>query len=50
MTLESSGTNEVNAAFERCKSALRLKDEIDPFAVFADLDDSVPIASDEADE
>jgi hypothetical protein len=50
MTLESGSTNEVNAAFEKCKNALHLKDGIDPFEVFADLDDRVPVVPEEPDE
>ena len=50
MTLESGNTNEVNAAFEKCKNALHLKDNIDPFEMFADLDDRVPVVPEEADE
>jgi hypothetical protein len=41
MILKSAETNEVNEAFEQCKSVLGLKDGIKPFEVFAKLDDEV---------
>lgn len=50
MTLDSGRTNEVNDAFEKCKGSLHLKDGIDPFESFADLDDTVPVVPEEADE
>ena len=40
--LQSSGDKEIDAAFERCKNSLKLKDGIDPFVVFANLDESLP--------
>jgi hypothetical protein len=43
MTLEASGADQLNAAFERCEKALGLKNGIDPFLTFADLDAQVPI-------
>jgi hypothetical protein len=39
MTLVSADANEVNAAFEKCKNVLYLKDGIRPFEVFADIDE-----------
>jgi len=42
MTLESGHTTAVSAAFEKCKSALHLKDGIKPFEVFANLDEAAP--------
>jgi hypothetical protein len=38
MRLESTNAEEVNPAFEKCKTALRLKDNINPFDVFAEID------------
>lgn len=43
MMIESGDTNEVNAAFEKCKNALQLRDNIDPFEVFSDLDEEAPV-------
>ena len=43
MYLEASDQREMTAAFEKCKNALQLKDHIDPFEIFADLDDNVPM-------
>jgi hypothetical protein len=43
MTLESGGANELREAFERSTTTLRLKDNINPFDVFAELDDRVPV-------
>lgn len=34
MILESSDEKDIDGAFERCKNALKLKDNIDPFAEF----------------
>ena len=43
MTLESTKADDVNGAFERCKKVLGLKDGIDPFATFGNLDTEVPV-------
>jgi len=43
MTLESGEANEVNSAFDECKSSLRLKDGIDPFKAFSDLDEEATL-------
>jgi hypothetical protein len=43
MTLESKDAEAITAAFERCQKTLRLKDNIDPFAAFSDLDAETPI-------
>ena len=50
MTLESGGESELGPAFEKCKAALRLKDGIDPFDTFADLDESVPVTPNDDDD
>ncbi len=47
MTLESGGVKDLNEALARTASALRLKDNIDPFSVFADLDEQVPVTDDD---
>ncbi|MBI2805512.1 MAG: AIPR family protein [Planctomycetes bacterium] len=43
MTLESTKADDLNGAFERCKKVLGLKELIDPFATFANLDSEVPV-------
>jgi hypothetical protein len=50
MSLESGGMNEMNEAFAKCETALRLRDTIDPFTVFAELDDVAPVAANDEDE
>jgi hypothetical protein len=42
MTLESKDAESISDAFERCQKTLKLKENIDPFAVFADLDVDTP--------
>lgn len=54
MTLTAADTvtsAERTAAFEKCKSALHLRDGIDPFEVFADLDEKLldPLLEEAAD-
>lgn len=39
MTLESTDTGAISAAFEKCKNALHLNDAVKPFEVFAKLDE-----------
>jgi hypothetical protein len=41
IALASTDPNEMNAAFEQCKSVLDLKDGIKQFDVFATLDEKV---------
>jgi len=48
MSLQSSDASEIQAAFERCESRLKLKNNVDPFDVFADLD-SRTLSADEED-
>jgi hypothetical protein len=43
MTLESSDNEAMGQAFERCQKDLKLKDNIDPFATFAELDEGVDV-------
>jgi hypothetical protein len=38
MALDSFDTTHVNAVFETCKNVLYLKDHINPFECFAELD------------
>lgn len=46
MTLEKADTEQMTHAFERCQKELKLRDNIDPFAAFKDIDNTTPIAGD----
>jgi hypothetical protein len=46
MTLEHGDSETINAAFEKCQKNLKLRENIDPFAAFAELDENTSILDD----
>jgi hypothetical protein len=46
MTLEDGRAETLNSAFEKCQKKLKLRDNIDPFAAFAELDECTPVFDD----
>jgi len=48
MTLESGDTESINDAFEKCQRELKLRENIDPFSAFCDLDEKAPILEEDA--
>jgi hypothetical protein len=50
MKLEGGDTELINHAFERCQKDLKLRDNIDPFAAFKDLDQTTSADSDHDEE
>jgi hypothetical protein len=43
MTLEAGDADSINDAFEKCQKELKLRDNIDPFATFRDLDETTQV-------
>ena len=47
MTLEFGDSETINLAFEKCQKNLKLRENIDPFAAFAELDENTSVLDDE---
>lgn len=47
MTLEHGDSETINAAFEKCQKNLKLRENTDPFAAFAELDENTPVFDDD---